>query len=86
MSVGVTNPIGRNNRTFRTYTVNGDFTGQNAFTVHNLRMANISISYRFGSLKASVKKTSANLGNDDLMGRGSSREQGSSSQSTTGGM
>lgn len=87
VSVGVTNPIGRNNRTFRTYTVNGDFTGQNAFTVHNLRMANISISYRFGSLKASVKKTSANLGNDDLMGRGSSREQGSTAtQSTTGGM
>lgn len=85
VSVGVTNPIGRNNRTFRTYTVNGDFTGQNAFTLHNIRMANVSISYRFGSLKASVKKTSANLGNDDLMGRGSSREQGSTAtQSTTG--
>ena len=87
VSIGVANPIGRKNRTFRTYTVNGDFTGQSAFTIHNLRMATLSISYRFGSLKASVKKTSANLGNDDLMGRGSSREQGSTAtQSTTGGM
>lgn len=85
VSIGVANPIGRNNCTFRTYTVNGDFTGQNAFTLHNIRMANVSISYRFGSLKASVKKTSANLGNDDLMGRGSSQEQGSTAtQSTTG--
>ena len=47
------------------------------------RSFNISVSFRFGSLKASVKKANTTIQNDDLMGGGGS---GGGSGSSGGGM
>jgi hypothetical protein len=46
------------------------------------RSFDISISFRFGSLKASVKRTNTTIQNDDLMGGGGS---GGGSGSSGGG-
>lgn len=58
------------NKTFRYagYTVNGDYTDR---TISSMKRGNalFSISYRFGSLNASVKKTASSINNDDLIGR-----------------
>jgi hypothetical protein len=58
------------NKTFRYagYTVNGDYTDR---TISSMKRGNalFSISYRFGSLDASVKKTASSINNDDLIGR-----------------
>ncbi len=49
-------------------TVQGDVLGNSAY--YNLQRAfGVSISYRFGSLNASVKKTNKTISNDDLEGR-----------------
>ena len=50
------------------HTVNGDVLGY-AKTWQHTRNFYFSISYRFGSLKAQVKKTAKTIENDDLQGR-----------------
>lgn len=52
-------------------TVRGNYGGYSSSQFYN-REFRISVSYRFGSLKASVKKTNTTISNDDLMG-GSSK-------------
>lgn len=52
----------------RTYTVRGDYTGYTKFTMPHMRIFGIELSYRFGSVKASVKKVAAGINNDDLEG------------------
>ena len=48
------------------------------------RRFGINISYRFGSLKSSVKKSSKTIENDDLIGSG--KQSGGTGNSPTGGM
>ncbi len=76
------NPIGRSTRRFVSETINGDYTGTSTTLHHHLKGVRLNISYRFGSMGASVKKTARSINNDDMVG-GSQRDSGSSS---TGGM
>lgn len=49
------------------YTTQGDFTGHNT-NYWPSRNVSINVSYRFGSLKASVKKTNTTIENNDMVG------------------
>ena len=53
----------------RTTTVfnQGDYTGYDE-SRQSIRMVQLSLSYRFGSLKASVKKTDTSISNNDVVG------------------
>lgn len=52
---------------FSSYTTQGDYTGCSHFEFSQRRF-NLSISYRFGSLNARVKKTDKTIENDDVVG------------------
>ena len=56
------------------YTTQGDYTGRARYE-WPMRTFNLSISYRFGSLNARVKKTDKTIENNDVVG-GSSAGQG----------
>lgn len=84
VSIDAHNPVGRSVRNFTTKSVNGDVIGPSTWRQYNQRSIGISVSYRFGSFNANVKKTSKKIVNDDLVG-GSSNGQ-SQTQSQTGGM
>jgi hypothetical protein len=60
--------FGNKSYKFQNSTVNGDYTG-NTTSTSRRGNAFINISYRFGSLNASVKKTASSINNDDLIGR-----------------
>lgn len=67
VSLRAQNPFGGKYMTFSSYYTGGDYTGYNQFkSTHRMFMLNIS--YRFGSLKASVKKTATTIDNSDLVG------------------
>lgn len=54
---------------FKTRTTQGDITGwSDTVTDQNGRWFRLSVSYRFGTLKASVKKTETTIQNDDEVG------------------
>lgn len=72
------NPIGRSSRRFVSETINGDYTGTSTITRYHLKGLRFSVSYRFGSMGASVKKTARSISNDDVVG-GAQRETGSNS-------
>lgn len=55
-------------RLYKTETVHGDTRGYSSVSFPNNATAEISLSYRFGSLKTSVKKTNKRIENDDLTG------------------
>ena len=63
------NLFGPSKGEFSEHIVNGDYTGEGKFWQFNQRKAQIRIAYRFGSLKAQVKKTAKTIENDDLIGR-----------------
>ena len=60
---------------FEMVTRYGDYIGWNK-SRYPQRMFQVSVSFRFGSLKASVKKTRTTINNDDVVG-GGGREGGS---------
>lgn len=62
-------PIAPSRRNYRRYTVNGDYRGWSNYFQPGGISFRISVSYRFGSLQAQVKKTAASIENDDLVGR-----------------
>lgn len=71
LSVGITlqNPFGPYKRKSTTITNSPDYHSQyNSCYAHNFSVG-LTASYRFGSLKASVKKTAVSIENDDLQGR-----------------
>ncbi len=70
LRLSLENPFGKSNRFNTNYTVNGDYTGQ-ARNYHNYQdfSVSFSVSYRFGSLNAQVKKVDKAIQNDDLIGR-----------------
>ena len=53
--------------TFKSYTNQGDYTGWDC-TKWIARGFKISVTYRFGSIKASVKRTDKTIENDDVVG------------------
>ncbi len=74
VSVNVRNPIGPSDRISRTTFLNSGFDGYQQSRSHRRKSVMVSVSWRFGSLNASVKKTQRSISNDDLQGqsRGSS--------------
>lgn len=71
LSVRITadNIFGPSWRGATTYTTQGDYRSHETQKTNNSFRFRISVSYRFGSLNASVKKTSSSIKNDDLEGR-----------------
>ena len=68
VKLGAQSPFSSKYRTGTFHTIQGGRVGFNSYK--NLQRAfGINISYRFGSLKASVKKTNKTISNDDLQGR-----------------
>ena len=70
--------------TFESRTTQGDYTGVNKANFLS-RGFRLSISYRFGSLKARVKQTDKTIQNDDLVG-GSKQGGGQGQQGGQGQM
>lgn len=68
VSVQAVNPIGMKYNDWRTRTVRGDYTGWSCGR-REARSYMIRMSYRFGSFRATVKKTAKTIRNDDLEGR-----------------
>ena len=66
----------------KNYVTQGDVTGWSRYE-QQARRFGINISYRFGSLKSSVKKASKTIENDDLIGSG---KQSGNTGGVTGGM
>lgn len=76
VSLNFLSPIGGSGMKINTHIVNGGYTGISSIYQHNVRMLKLSIAYRFGSLKSSVKKTAKTIENDDMIG-GKSADTGS---------
>lgn len=62
------NPIGRSTRQWSNITANGDYTGRMVSMMKHMKGVRLSISYRFGSMNSSVKKTARSISNDDMVG------------------
>lgn len=61
--------LGIHSRRSNSYNVNGGRTGYTFFTQHPRQQVLMSVTWRFGNLQASVKKTDKSISNDDLQGR-----------------
>ncbi len=61
------NDLFRRERSFVTARVNGDFLDHTT-SYNPVRQLNFSLTYRFGSLKAQVKKVDHSIANDDVVG------------------
>jgi len=68
-SINIINPIGPSVRHNTDYIVNGDYHSRSDSFHHQAHCFMVNISYRFGSLNATVKKVSKGIENDDLIGR-----------------
>ncbi len=66
IALSATNPFEKYKH-FVTRITQGDYT-ECSSTRYSARYINLSVSYRFGSLKASVKKTDTSIENNDLVG------------------
>lgn len=66
VSISIRNPYKKFIHT-RTETIHGDFL-QSSSLWQRTRSIGLSVSYRFGSLKASVKKAATSITNDDMVG------------------
>ena len=76
VSINAQRPFSGKYVSYRNYTTQGDYTGLSETSWPN-RSLSLNISYRFGSLNASVKKTATTIDNNDLVG-GSSKGGGQS--------
>lgn len=61
----------------------GDYTGYSNWSMTGGRIFGVEVSFRFGSVKTTVKKTAKSISNDDLQGGASAPSSGTSA---TGGM
>lgn len=69
IGAGLSNPFGPYKRKDLVITSSPEYYSESSSCyAHNFAVT-FSVSYRFGSLKASVKKTAATIENDDLQGR-----------------
>ena len=74
-----------NAMTYKSYTTQGDVTGWSSS--ENRRWSRqfvLTVSYRFGSLKTSVKKTSKTIENDDLIGNSKQNSGGATGAAGAG--
>ena len=70
VSLSISNPFGRAVRIYDSSPLNSGYTGYNRYyNYNNANNFSISVSYRFGSLNASVKKTNKSIDNDDVENR-----------------
>lgn len=65
----VQQPFGSSERVYENRIVNGDYLQTSRTFTHQGFALKLSVSYRFGSLNAQVKKTARRIENDDLVGR-----------------
>lgn len=79
--LSVSNPFGSGTRCYESVTVNGPYTGWSRYYRDHAFSVRIGVSFRFGSLRAQVKKVARGIENDDLEGRKSGAGAGNSSQS-----
>lgn len=76
ISLNATTPFNKF-REFRTTTKGEGFT-QKMVVQNPMRSFRLSVTYRFGDLKSSVKRVQRSISNEDLMQGESSQESGSS--------
>jgi hypothetical protein len=62
----VNNPLSQY-RTFKNYTRDPDFY-QTSASLYPIRSFNVGFNYRFGKLKAEIKKNQRGINNDDTKG------------------
>ncbi|MDO4511110.1 MAG: outer membrane beta-barrel protein [Bacteroidales bacterium] len=74
VSINARNPFHKINK-WHTHTVNGNYSGYEHYH-YMVRDFSIKVSYRFGSLKANVKKTATTIENNDLVGGSTAGGQG----------
>lgn len=74
--VQIMNPFSFHGMDDRNVTNRGDYTGWSTSEWKSARGLRLSVSYRFGSVKATVKKTTAAIVNDDLQGGNSAPASG----------
>lgn len=67
--IRASNPFGSDKRTGKTCYVNSEYTGTDTYMMKNMTKFGLRLTYRFGSMNASVKKTAVSINNDDLDGR-----------------
>ncbi|MDD5862013.1 MAG: outer membrane beta-barrel family protein [Prevotella sp.] len=67
VTIATSNPFNEY-QTYKSHTVQGDYIGYNRNQNSQSHQFGIRISYRFGSLKASVKKVDKSIENDDVVG------------------
>ena len=82
ISINANKPFSSRYNCFKSYTDRGDYTGWNKMWFDQ-RQITFSISYRFGSLKAQVKKADKTIENNDVVGgssQGGTQGQGQSGQ------
>ena len=75
ISLNISSPFNRT-RKF-TSTTNGEGFWQESIMNNPMRNVRLSVTYRFGDLKQSVKRVSRTISNEDLLQGGSSQEGGS---------
>ncbi len=68
VSITASSFIGNHSAVYNNETVQGDYIAHSR-NVSNCKIISLSVSYRFGSLNANVKKTAKRISNDDLIGR-----------------
>ncbi|MGM9852038.1 MAG: TonB-dependent receptor domain-containing protein [Muribaculaceae bacterium] len=68
VGVNITNPFGKYRHSSVAHYVNSDYLGTSCTQSARAAIAMLSVTYRFGSLNASVKKTAKSISNDDLSG------------------
>ncbi len=70
VSINIMNPFGHSVRIYETDPRNTGYTGYSkTYSYNAANNFSISVSYRFGSLNASVKKTNKSISNDDVENR-----------------
>lgn len=69
VSIAAGNFIGPSRTRYQTATVNGDYTAASSTSMRRRGTLMLTVSYRFGSLNAMVKKTARKIENDDLVGK-----------------
>lgn len=67
--------IGLKDRKMYTYFLNNGTTGSQQMLQHHRQQVTVSVNWRFGNLRARVKKASTTINNDDLDGRKSGGDQ-----------
>ncbi len=63
------NIFGSRERVYESVVVNGDYRSTSRNYQNHGRQLRMSVSYRFGSMRAQVKKVGASIKNEDLVGR-----------------